>query len=253
MTPDYFHTFSFNGIALSEFGAVIAQKPTHVIAAPDIQLNGIPFSDGDEIEDNGRYSNIEFIIPIRAVPAYCDMDLQTWAYRLKEWLNATKEYKIYRDTYNLGYFRQAVVTEIDEIQAVKKDVYETKITFSFKPFLYRDGGEQALTYTTTENDYIISLENPEMWESNPIIRINGSGTFYLDLNGVEMTLDVDEQITVDKEQENVFDKTGAPCNDRIIGLKIPKLQVGTNIINIYRSGQSSGEYSVDIIPNWRRL
>ena len=256
---DYFHTFYFNGHFLYELGAVIAQPPTHITSMRDINFESIPGRSGDSIVDNGRYTNKTLRFPIRAVPAFCSLSLQEFKYELTEWLQADDyTYKEYRDTYNPGYFRKGIVTEIEQTVAVKYDVYETAITFNFAPFLYNDNGLNKVVYNSTKNavdavdEVEATLENPEMWDSEPVIRIIGNGSFSCLIGDVTFGINnVVDEITIDKPNENVYDKDGVPCNDKITAIKLPSLLSGTNVIRVIGVGDT--EFTLEIIPNWRRL
>lgn len=243
-----FHTFEFNGHKLSELGAVITQRPSYAIAVHDIELAEIPFVSGDVVVDNKKYKNISYKIPIRAVPSLCNLSAEDFTKRLSEWLDSG-EYCIYRDTYNPGYFRYAVTTTIDPVTAVFKDVYETSISFSFKPFLYSDKGIETISSSSANNAVTMKLINPEKWDSEPIIKINGSGDFTVAVGSTSLSLTgVSNYIVIDKTKEDVYDGGGS-CNNKLSGLYLPYLKTGENNISI--TGSSS--FSVDITPNWRRL
>lgn len=247
---DNFHTFYFNGHFLYELGAVIAQPPTHITSMRDINFESIPGRSGDSIVDNGRYENKTLSFPIRAVPTFCDLSLQDFKYKLAEWLQVGDcTYKEYRDTYNPGYYRKGIVTEIEKTVAVKRDVYETTITFNFDPFLYSREGLTEIAVNS--NNYTIT--NREKWDAEPIIKVNGNGLFTITVNTdvIEITLDGTE-ITIDKPNEDVYyTSTGISCNDKIDAVRLPILKPGANEIT-YSTGSGTG-FTMKIIPNWRRL
>lgn len=251
---DSLHTFYYNGRRLSEFGAVIAQRPTQVIAERDLDFRSIPYHSGDAIADNGRYKNIVLKIKIRAVPTFCSMDFTTFCYSITEWLNSANDYCIYRDTYNPGYFRWGIVTHISDFEAVFKDVYEAEIEITCKPFLYRDSGLLPITITPPSTFVTVesAIVNPEKWESEPIITITGTGTFQIVLGNALMTAEVTDKMVIDKPNENVVDAMGVPCNDKITSARLPNLVVGENAFHITRAS-GTGDVTIEIIPNWRRL
>jgi phage-related protein len=247
------HTFKFNDTALQDLGAVIRQRPRIVIAVPDIDFEPVPFKAGDLAIDNHRYQNVEFEIPIRSIPAFCKMSLQEFSYRLTDWLLSGNpgEYLTYRDTYNPGYYRRAAVKEVSEVVAVHRDVYETTITFSADPYLYSDKGLDIISYTSdseyTVNKYIV---NPEKWDSAPIIRIVGDGTFTCVFGDQSVILsNVTSGVVINKMTEEVYDLSGNRESDVIYTVALPKFLTGSN--RVYVQGQSA--FSVEVQPNWRRL
>lgn len=247
-----FHTFKYRNHNLMEFGGIIAQRPTHVIAERDVDFVSIPFHSGDEYVDNGRYKNKSFPIKIRAVPSYCNLTFSQFTRAISDWLKADG-YHEYRDTYNPGYYRIAAVSEIQDIIAVKRDVYETTVIFNFKPFLYRNAGKFPITKRTLTTDLYFELYNPENWEAAPVIKIIGTGSFLISINGTKIAAFIDDLLTIDKPNENFLDKNGDPCNDKISGLRIPYLAIGENTIHITRTDTSTDSFAVEVIPNWRRL
>lgn len=249
------HTFYFNGHFLHELGAVITQPPTLIAPKRDVEFFSIPGKSGDSIIDNGRYENKTLRFPIRAVPTFCNLSLQDFKYKLSDWLQVGDyNYKEYRDTYNPGYFRKGVVTEIEETVAVERDVYETAVTFNFDPFLYSDAGRQVHTYSSSLITAPAYLQNPEKWESEPIIKVSGNGMFTVSIGGNSFTITLessDGEITIDKPSENVYDSDGNDCNGKISAMKLPTLKAGKNKIQL--SALNYTDFAMKIIPNWRRL
>lgn len=254
MRLDSFHTFQYNGHRLSEFGAVIAQRPKITTAMRDISFNEIPFHSGDVVQDNGRYKNITLKIKIRALPNFCSENFQSWCYSIIEWLNSATDYVVYRDTYNPGYFRLGIVTNISDFVAVRKNVYEAEVKITCKPFLYRDSGLTTISFTmaSTENSLEKSLFNPEKVDSEPVIVIEGTGELYIVFGDALMTVDVTTKMIIDKPNEAVTDASGVSCNDKISSVRLPSLTAGQNSIHISRTS-GTGDITMTITPNWRRL
>lgn len=254
MSIENFHTFKYNGKRLADLGAVIRQRPTIVYSLPDFEFKETPYKSGDIIIDKKRYKNKSFKIPIKTIPAFCEYDLDGFAYRLSEWLLLEDHgYKIYKDTYNPSYFRYGSVTEISDVIAVKRNVFEADITINFAPYLYSDFGNKTLTYTTAENSLVINLENPEMWSADPIIKITGLGQYIITVNNQpSMNVSTTTGFILDKPKEDVYDLQGNSCNNNVVGLAIPYLEAGTNTITITRS-VGTDSWNVEITPNWRRM
>lgn len=247
------YTFSFNGRSLLDFGAVMRQRPTYNIAVRDINLSALPYRSGDEINDSGRYKNISFSIPIRTIPPLCALEPSEFSRTLSDWLipGNGNTYRIYRDTYNLGFYRKAVITDIDPVVAVKRDVLETKITFNADPFLYSDAGLTPVVFTA-DNTYTVSesLTNPFTRESLPIIKITGSGDFSCIFGGHAIIAnDVEGGIVFDSPRQEIYDLTGAACNGLVSTIKLPVLMPGANQVYV----TSEAAFSVEVTPNWRRL
>lgn len=260
MLIDTLDTFSYNGRRLADLGAVIKQHPKQVFSLPDFNLIEMPFRNGDEIEDNVRYKNVAFKIPIIALPAFCSLTRTEFSYALVDWLlSGDRGYKIYRDSYNRGYFRYGIVTNIEPVEEVERGVYETEITISFKPFLYSDVGatpiEFSITGTSSDAYGRVIIINPEKWSSEPIITVEGSGGISVNVTGQDLIKVSDIRnggVVLDKPAEDVYTLAGVSCNQLVSGLRLPYLKPGENFISITRLS-GSGTLKVKVIPNWRRL
>jgi len=258
-----FHTFSFRGQKLSDFGALIAQRPTYPMSVASFELKEIPSKTGDVILNKSRIKNISFEIPIRFVPMACDSDIEKVANELSDWLYGT-DYGEYRDTYHPGYYRRAIVTAIDDVIAVKRDVYETKITFNADPYLYLDSGKIVKSYNSKaypeEEDLNrrfqleASIFNPTKWHSEPIVTfdaVGGSSTYAAAIGGTNISINDNETgiIIIDKPNENVYNDQGVSKNDKISALHLPTLPPGESLIRVW----SNAAFTLRIKPNWRRL
>ena len=243
------HNFEFNNKKLSDLGAVIIENPSYTLSVRELDFTSIPSKSGDVITDKNRFKNVGLSYKISSVPTFCDYTEQQFVYALSEWLLTSYDYKVLRDTYNPGYFRKAVCTDISNPTVEASGIVQTTVTFCCDPFLYSDVGAAPIVFEslgTTSN----SLTNPEPYESEPIIKIIGDGDFVLQIGDFVIPINgVSEEITIDKPNENVYDKSGNACNNKISALKLPVLTTGTNYIGIIHTGA----FTLEITPNWRRI
>lgn len=245
-------TFEFNDKKLLDIGAVITDKPSYVLSVRELDLTALPGKSGDIITDKKRFKNISVTYKITSVPTLGGLPEQDFVFALGEWLLSTYGYRSLRDTYNPGYYRKAVCTGISNPVVEASGVVSAAVTFNCDPFLYNDNGLNKVVYNSTENEVDTTLENPEMWDSEPVIKIIGNGSFSCLIGDVTFGINnVVDEITIDKPNENVYDKDGVPCNDKITAYKLPSLLGGTNVIRVIGVGDT--EFTLEIIPNWRRL
>ena len=242
------HTFEFNNKKLIELGALITEKPILFGSSKELEFSSLPGKSGDVVIDKKRFKNKVLSYKIASVPTLCPYNSQQLVYALKEWLLTCYDYKMLRDTYNTGYFRKAVCTDVSDPVVDAEGLIRTTATFNCDPFLYDMQGINEIVVNSST-----TLINSEMWDSEPIFKVNGSGAFTISVNSdsFEITLNGTE-ITIDKPNEDVYyTSTGISCNDKISALALPYFQPGENIITI---GTTSGtNFSMSIIPNWRRL
>lgn len=242
------HDLEFDGQHLSEFGAVLSETPHYTIAIKDIEFTSLPGKSGDIITDNGRYKNKSITYKITSIP-FEQRTEQEFVFKLSEWLMTAAEYKILRDTYTQGYYRKAVCTSISDPVVEASGMMTIKVTFNCEPFLYSDTGSNKISLVSSSNAVSTTITNPEMWSSEPIIKINGGGDFTVTVNDISLTIsDVSNYVTIDKQSEDVYDSNGS-CNDKLSALRLPYFKAGSNSLTI--TGTNS--FTVAIVPNWRRL
>lgn len=248
------HTFEFDGKSLSDLGAVIVQRPTLYTPKKDLEFVKLPGKSGDIILDNQRYDNVNFTLPIRSIPAFCKYGSKEFAYKLSDWL-ITDGYKVYRDSYNPGYYRKAVVTEISKTVCKFYDVFETNITFNCYPFLFSDRGEITVEKSSSGGSVNFVLINSEFIDSAPIIQIVPlSSSIEVTVTIGQSTVITDEiasAITIDSEEKAIYyTATKNPCNDVVSCLYLPKLTPGENQLVV--SGRNNDSFMVKVVPKWRR-
>lgn len=248
------HTFEFNNKKLSDIGAVLMENPHYTLSVKELDFTALPGKSGDIITDKNRFKNSSISYKVSSMPLFCSYTEQEFVYVLSEWLLTSYDYKILRDTYNPGYFRKAICTDIANPTVEASGVVWTTVTFNCDPFRYSYLGLQSVTFNSNSNFRIenVTFRNPEKWESEPIIEIipSSSATMSLKINDVSVAVyDTDKTIIIDVPNRNVYDTNGEPCNDLIEAPELPVLLPGNNEI----TASGTGNYAVKIIPNWRRL
>lgn len=248
------HTFEFNNKKLSDIGAVLMENPHYTLSVKELDFTALPGKSGDIVTDKNRFKNLSISYKVSSYPPFCNYEEQEFVYALSEWLLTSYDYKILRDTYNPGYFRKAICTDIANPTVEASGVVWTTVTFNCDPFRYSYLGLQSVTFHSNSNFRIenVTFRNPEKWESEPIIEIipSSSATMSLKINNVSVAVyDTDKTIIIDVPNRNVYDTNGEPCNDLIEAPELPVLLPGNNEI----TASGTGGFSVKITPNWRRL
>ena len=243
------HTFEFNGKKLSDFGAVIKEAPHYVLSVREFDFTSMPGKSGDVITDKKRFKNRTVSYKISSIPPWCDYDEQKFVYRLSAWLLTSYEYRILKDTYNTNYYQRAVCTGITNVAVDTKGAVSATINFNCDPFLYSKSGLTEIAVNSNN----FTIYNRDNWNSEPIIKLNGNGSFTVSINDEIFNITLDgTQITVDKPNENVYyTTTKVDCNDKYSANIIPELKPGVNTIAV--ETENGTNFSMSIIPNWRRL
>ncbi len=246
------HTFEFNNKKLSDIGAVLMENPHYTLSVKELDFTSLPGKSGDIITDKNRFKNSSISYKVSSMPLFCSYTEQEFVYVLSEWLLTSYDYKILRDTYNPGYFRKAICTDIANPTVEANKMVWTTVTFNCDPFLYSDTGLKKNTYNFNGGTQTENLFNPEGWASEPIIEITPNQPLMvsLSINGVTVGIEqIDKTIIIDVPNHNVYDTNGKPCNDVVQAFKLPTLLPGKN--KLITSGTNSG--LIKITPNWRRL
>lgn len=248
------HTFEFNSKKLSDIGAVLMENPHYTLSVKELDFISLPGKSGDIITDKNRFKNSSISYKVSSMPLFCSYTEQEFVYVLSEWLLTSYDYKILRDTYNPGYFRKAICTDIANPTVEASGVVWTTVTFNCDPFRYSYLGLQSVTFHSNSNFRIenVTFRNPEKWESEPVIEIipSSSATMSLKINDVLVAVEqIDKTIIIDVPNRNVYDTQNKACNELITAPKLPFLLPGNNEI----TASGTGGFSVKITPNWRRL
>lgn len=239
----------FNGHLLSEIGAVVTEYPKYPVSQRDLTFTSIPCKSGDVITDNKREKNVPLTYKIAHVPTFSDHTETTFIYALNEIFQTSNGYVILRDTLNPGYFRRAVCTSVSNVTVEAPGYVKAAINFNCDPHLYSDAGTRAVYYSSDNGAISSTITNPEKWDSEPVITLTGSGDFSCTIGSASFTLTgVSGKIIIDKQREKVFDGSGNRCDNKLSAQYLPELVPGDNTVSV----TGSGDFSLSIVPNWRR-
>lgn len=253
------HTFEFDGKKLSDIGAIITEKPHYVLSVKELDFTALPGKSGDIVTDKKRFKNINISYKISSVPTFGSYSgsEQDFVDILSEWLLTSYSYKVLRDTYNVGYFRKAVCTNISDPVVDARGVVSATVTFNCDPFRYSDSGLFPVTFQADpeQPSQDFTLINPEMWSAEPVIKFTGAGPVDVIINdsALQFTITAANSIIVDKPNENIYydDVLKTPCNDIVECDRLPTLRPGANQILILNT--SDNDFIMEITPNWGRL
>lgn len=243
----------YNGISLNSLGFAIKTRPTYSAASRSISFQSVLGKNGDVIIDNQRYQNVEMLYQINSIPHLVTAESsQELVHVLIDWLAPSDgEYKILRDDWNSGYFCEAICTNIGEIANNLFLGLDTTIKFNRKPFWYSDKGQETLFVEgKNKNHYFY---NPEIYDSEPLIKVYGSGNLDLVVNFSYYHLkNVDGYILIDSTTGN-SSKDGVMHNE-VTDFDYPPIFInGKNIVKVIATNTGVLFTKAEIIPRWRRL
>lgn len=235
-------SFTFGGKdSIQDFGIYVASRPH--IPSPERRVTyiDVPGMDSRLRRDEGTYGDITLSVecsflgdPVPKISA------------VKSWLLGAGETDLTFSHIPGRKYLAQVVNSID-FEIVLKITSHFVILFNCQPFQYAT--ENTPITVTDGSGYVLS--NPGTVKSLPIIKVNGSDSGILTVNGNSVSFsNIDDSVILDSVIQETYKDTGATLvskNSTKTG-DYPILLLGQNTISF-----SGGITSLEITPNWRWL
>ncbi len=238
----------FNGHNSSEFGLYVSASDfTLVTPERDLTMTDVAGVDGSIICDNDAFKSVIQPFHLIGVKPNRLTDAISLKRNLSSWLKPPKAYRPLHFSGLPGYYWEAICYESEIYTRTNKNMSDVQLSFSCKPFLKSDVGQNKIVLP---GEIVNELINEEDWPAEPLFHVVGSGNMVLTINGDGFQLNgVDEEVWVDSENQQVY--KSLEQNRSTIAVfpnhEFPKLKPGKNNIGVI------GAASVEIIPNWRTL
>ena len=176
----------FGGVDSSEYGIYITGEAVYNAPERDVEFIEVPGRNGSIAMDNGRYRNITVTYPAGTFGKTPEQFREA----LSDFRNAIlsqKGYQKLEDTYHPEEYRMAVYASGLEVSAVNYGhAGEFELAFECKPQRWLTDGALPVPI---DSGYI--LENPTLFDSNPLLMVEGYGD--IEFNGYSFTL-TDEEV-----------------------------------------------------------
>ncbi|WP_100489422.1 hypothetical protein [Sporolactobacillus pectinivorans] len=238
MTSGY---FTFNNGSSLDYGLKVAMPLTIPSPSRDVTFQAVPGRTGDLVIDNKRFENVNFSFNCSVFPKN-GLDLTQQAGLIKNWLQSVFSYQKLWTDIDPDYYHMAFCNSALDLQEVIKYFGKANIIFSCKAFKYRVDGDNTQTLTAPG-----TITNPEVWASNPYIKITGTGNITLHINDQDVVLtSVSQYIELDTNLQSAYKGTQL-LNNQLFS-DCPVLEPGVN--NISWDGTVT---QVDIVPRWWAL
>ena len=141
-----------------------------------------------------------------------------------------------------NFYYKIKQSQISETESVIKASGIFSVDFVAEPFEYE------VTSSTSYTTKPVTLINKTTAESLPLIKITGTGTVVLTINGVGITLTgLTSNITLDSELQEAYTGLTTNMNSNMNG-NFPVFKIGSNTIT-----WSGSVTKVEIDPRWRWL
>lgn len=231
-------SFYFRGKnSYTDFGIVMSKRPPIPAPQRNVDYEKVPGRNGSLTTDYGTYDDITITIECAFIEK---VDFKLKANEIKAWLMGGKDRLIFSDETD-KYYEAQVVNKFDIAQSIRV-LGEFPVVFNCKPFKY---AIDDIPITITKNNS--TIYNPGTFQSEPVIKVYGSGDIKLKINNEEITIkNIEEYVTIDSDLMDCYKNTQL-WNNNMIG-EFPTLVVGEN--NISWTGNVT---KLEINPNWRWL
>lgn len=172
----------FGDVDSADYGIYISGDGVYNAPERDVEFVSVPGRNGDIAMDQGRYNNITVTYPAGTFAKA----QEEFREKLSDFRNAVlsqKGYQRLEDTYHPEEFRMAVYTAGLEVDPVAyQQAGEFELTFNCKPQRWLSVG--ALPIPVDSGDV---LQNPTVFDSGPLIEIEGYGD--ITFNGFTVSLE----------------------------------------------------------------
>ena len=265
-----FNSFTFDNENSLDHGIYITGQAVYNAPERAVDMISIPGKNGAIALDQGRFENIEVTYPAGAFGA----SQEEFAAKIRAFRNIlasrysyVKLFDTYHpDEYRLGLYKSGL--EVSPAAISKAGEFE--ITFDCKPQRFLLSGEdpigayELLPLTdnhkepiVTETDEIIEvksarkkIQNPTMFDSKPLIKVIGYGTFAIGDSTITITGVANQVIFIDCESMEIYKKVGGvitPASSLVSmsGANFPVLPPGESGLS-----RSSTIQDFSIIPRW---
>ena len=233
--------FTFDDIDSLDYSVGITGEAVYNAPSRDVEMFAIPGRSGEFALDKGRFNNIEITYPA----GIGEMSQSNFAQKVGELRNALCSkigYKRLEDEYHTDEYRMAIYKSgLDVSPTHYNTAGQFDITFDCKPQRFLKSGETEQTVVNGGN-----LLNPTLFESNPLVMVQGYGTLNIG----------DKSVRVDSVPiGNILLSNGEQLKDTTTGSSSNMVTVGT--IEFDETKMNSGdiitllptEYTINVTNN----
>lgn len=168
-TGAIYKALEYDGVSSRTYGVYITGEAVYNAPERDVEMITIPGRNGAFALDNGRFENIE--VTYRAgIYADTESDFAQAVSEFRNYLCSKRGYCRLSDEYNPSEYRMAVYKSGLEVNSKPLRAGEFDITFECKPQRFLISGETAVPVASGG-----TITNPTLFESKPLIAIEGVG------------------------------------------------------------------------------
>ena len=169
----------FNNKSSADCRIQVAHPPGYAYPERDYTITHIPGRNGDIIQDNGCYKNVERTYEVSFDAP--NEDFATYANAVSAWLHSTTGYARLEDSYEPNYYRMATYQESNIFENLYNQAGTATIVFECKPQRFLKTGDNTITIQNS-----LTIMNPTGFEAYPLFKVTGTSGV-LTVNGNSIT------------------------------------------------------------------
>ena len=170
----------FNNKSSADCRIQVAHPPGYAYPERDYTITHIPGRNGDIIQDNGCYKNVERTYEVSFDAP--NEDFATYANAVSAWLHSTTGYARLEDSYEPNYYRMATYQESNIFENLYNQAGTATIVFECKPQRFLKTGDNIITIQNS-----LTIMNPTGFEAYPLFKVTGTSGV-LTVNGNSITI-----------------------------------------------------------------
>lgn len=226
----------FNNKSSADCRIQVAHPPGYAYPERDYTITHIPGRNGDIIQDNGCYKNVERTYEVSFDAP--NEDFAAYANAVSAWLHSTTGYARLEDSYEPNYYRMATYQESNIFENLYNQAGTATIVFECKPQRFLKTGDNIIAIQNS-----LTIMNPTGFEAYPLFKVTGTSGV-LTVNGNSITFSsINGFVMLDCELQDAYKET-TNKNSTVSGT-FPVLKPGSNTISW--TGNIS---SVTMKPRW---
>ena len=227
--------FTFAGKSSKDFNIIISGEETFDAPKRDVTKVSVPGRNGDLTLDNGRFLNME-----HKYPAFIRGDFVKNMSALRDWAKSLRGYQRLEDSYHPDQYMMAILIDSFLPTPTPDNIAgEIQIVFNRKPQRWLKSGEDFMPTITAAT----TIFNPTTFDALPLIRVVGTGTFYIGSIPVEVVTNP-TYIDIDCDLQDCYNGlNNLNANVQFVN-GFPKLTPGSNSVTL------GTVTSLQIKPRW---
>ena len=227
----------YGGESSADYGMVVSEAPAYERPNRKQTVYTVPGRNGAVVFQEDAWEDVQ-----RSYNVWLAYDMNSLADKIDAFeamLNSMKGWQRLEDNFEPDVFRLAYYTGGDSFSNQMTAYGEATINFTCRPERFLKAGEFE-----TEVVNSTKLVNPTRFAAKPLIHIEGSGTFNVQIGGNTIVATTTDYINIDCETMNAYRLPAENKNADISG-SFPIIKPGENIVGI-----TGAPTKVTVVPRY---